>query len=269
MVNKVLFSAALADALFMGSGILELTFSLVVQKDMNSDPSDGRQALRNVVYQRMPLNAGIVNAGFILAAFVATIPGLLMQSTRGWVKLAGYLVTFCAVFTMCVGVYLWVMTMRIGQDFFSVYMDLEPEVQGLIQTSVCALTPLERQLKRICWRGNTDDDYLQFECCGYFNSTSPAFVTNPTCPSPAAATLLRGCQKSIANFANLLLDEIFTALFGVVGKSGVFSVLGFQRYADHHHPGVDAFFVLALACLSKDRKDREWYRRVDRKKSYW
>ncbi|KAL6858078.1 hypothetical protein ACO1O0_005528 [Amphichorda felina] len=223
MVNKVLFSAALADALFMGSGILELTFSLVVQKDMNSDPSDGRQALRNVVYQRMPLNAGIVNAGFILAAFVATIPGLLMQSTRGWVKLAGYLVTFCAVFTMCVGVYLWVMTMRIGQDFFSVYMDLEPEVQGLIQTS--------------------------FECCGYFNSTSPAFVTNPTCPSPAAATLLRGCQKSIANFANLLLDEIFTALFGVVG--------------------VDAFFVLALACLSKDRKDREWYRRVDRKKSYW
>lgn len=67
---------------------------------------------------------------------------------------------------------------------------------------------------------------LQFKCCGYFNSTSSAFVTNPTCPSPAAAALLRGCQTSISSFANLLLNNIFTAVFGVVGKLGVFSVLG-------------------------------------------
>lgn len=142
MVNKILLATALADALFLGSGILELTFSLVVQNDMNNNPSDGRQAVRNLVYQRLPLAAGIANAGFVLAAFVATLPGLLMQSTRGWLKLAGYFVTFCAVFTMCVGVYMWVMTLRIGKDFSAVYSELEPEVQDLIQTSVSAWSSL-------------------------------------------------------------------------------------------------------------------------------
>lgn len=138
MVNKILLAAVLVDMLFLGCGILELTFSLVAQKSMNSTPSEGREVLRNLIYQRLPLTAGIANAGFILAAFAVTVPALLMQSTRGWLKFAGYLVTFCAVFTMCLGVYLWIMTMRIGQDFFPVYMDLEPEVQELIQTSVRA-----------------------------------------------------------------------------------------------------------------------------------
>ncbi|KFH46552.1 hypothetical protein ACRE_025860 [Hapsidospora chrysogenum ATCC 11550] len=223
MVNKVLIAAAAADALFLASGILELTFSVIVKNDMVNDPSDGRDAIRHLIYERMPLTAGIVNAGFILAAFLATLPGLLMPTTRGWLKFAGYFVTFCTIFTMCVGVYLWIMTLRIGEDFFEVYMDLDADVQALVQTT--------------------------FECCGYKSSTSPAFITNPTCPSPAAAALLPGCQAAVSNFANVLLDQIFTAVFGVVG--------------------IDVVFILAIACLSKDRKEREWYRRVDQKRSFW
>lgn len=93
-------------------------------------------------------------------------------------------------------------------------------------------------------------------------------MTNDVCPSPAAAALLRGCQTAVANFGNVELDDIFTALFGVVGKSC------------REHPlhmvqvlttviGVDVVFIMAIACLHKDRKEREWYRRVDQKKSYW
>lgn len=50
----------------------------------------------------------------------------------------------------------------------------------------------------------------------------PAFVTNPTCPSPAAAALLRGCKTAISAFGNTEIDQIFTAVFGVVGKDGPF-----------------------------------------------
>lgn len=60
--------------------------------------------------------------------------------------------------------------------------------------------------------------YLQFDCCGYFNSSSPAFITDSVCPSPAAAQLLRGCATSVSSYSNVFLDNIFTALFGMVGK---------------------------------------------------
>lgn len=60
---------------------------------------------------------------------------------------------------------------------------------------------------------------FQFQCCGYLNSTSPAFVTDSVCPSPAAATLLRGCSTSMSSFANAFINDLFTAVFGMVGTS--------------------------------------------------
>ena len=86
---------------------------------------------------------------------------------------------------------------------------------------------------------------IQFSCCGYFNSSSPAFVTNPMCPSPAAAALMRGCATPITSFANIFIDDIFTAVFGMVG--------------------IDAVFIMATACLLKERKERERFRHIDEK----
>lgn len=139
MPSKLLIAVIVADALVLGSGILELVFAIIVKNRMNSAPSDGRDATRELVYQRLPLTAGMVNAGFILATFVMTIPGLLMPSARGWLKVSGYLVTFCAVFTLILGLDLWIMTLKIGENFTSVYMELESDVQGMIQSSVRVL----------------------------------------------------------------------------------------------------------------------------------
>lgn len=85
----------------------------------------------------------------------------------------------------------------------------------------------------------------QFACCGYLNSTSPAFVTDATCTSPAAAALMRGCAAPIASFANVFVDDIFTAVFGMAG--------------------IDAVLLLATACLLKDRKERARFRYIDSK----
>ncbi|KAH7158102.1 hypothetical protein B0J13DRAFT_188617 [Dactylonectria estremocensis] len=221
MANKVFLATVAADGLFLAAGILELVFSLVVRSQMNDVPTDGEQATRNLLYQRFPLTAGIVNAAFILLTFVATLPGLFMPA-RGILKVGGYMVTFCGIFTMCVGVFLWVMTLRIREEFQDIYVAQEPSVQGLIQIS--------------------------FECCGYLNSTVPAFVTDSTCPSPAAAALMRGCATAISSFSNIHIDGIFTVVFGLVG--------------------IDAVFVLCIACLLKERKERERYRHIDEKSGY-
>lgn len=96
-------------------------------------------------------------------------------------------------------------------------------------------------------RNDSEADYQtsQFACCGYFNSTSPAFVTDTTCTSPAAAALMRGCAAPIASFANVFVDDIFTAAFGMAG--------------------IDAALLLATACLLKERKEQARFRYIDQK----
>jgi hypothetical protein len=59
---------------------------------------------------------------------------------------------------------------------------------------------------------------------------------------------MRGCAGPISGFANVFLDNIFTALFGVVG--------------------FDVVFIMATACLLKDRKERERFQHIDEKHGF-
>jgi hypothetical protein len=136
MVNKVLLTTAFFNVLVLASGVLILTTSLVIRSQMNRTTTDGPSALRNLIFVRLPLDAGIANGVFILITSVLSLPGILMQSTRGWLKLTGYMVTVCGLFTMCLGVYLWIMTLKIGEGFQQVYEELEPDIQSLIQSDV-------------------------------------------------------------------------------------------------------------------------------------
>lgn len=221
MVNKILLATAVADILFLITGAAQLAFALIVKNVMNEESVEGMQAARNLLYQRFPLQAGIINAIIIFVTFVITLPGLITPA-RSWLKLSGILITVCGLFTLCIGIFLWILTLRTKEDFLAIWIAQPPAVQDLMQTA--------------------------FECCGYFNSTSPAFVTNPSCPSPAAAALMRGCSAPVGSFANIFIDDVFTAVFGMVG--------------------VDALLILCIACLLKDRKERERYRHIDEKTGY-
>ncbi|POR32560.1 Uncharacterized protein TPAR_07236, partial [Tolypocladium paradoxum] len=221
MANKILLVALAAHVVFFATGGLVLGFSVVARSRMDNAPKDGQDAVRHLLFKNFPFTAGIVNAAFILAAFVFTLPGLI-SPVRGWLKVGGYMITFCGLFTLCVGVHLWVMTLRVQESFFPTFLAQDPAVHQMIQKS--------------------------FGCCGYFNHTTPAFVTDATCPSPAAAALTRGCATAISGFSNVFIDRLFTAVFGMVG--------------------VDTVLILAIACLLKDRKERERYRDIDEKTGY-
>ncbi|KAI1755731.1 tetraspanin [Xylaria castorea] len=218
MVNKVLAAFVGIDVLFAATGALILGFSVIVKNTCFDPPNDGNMAARDLLYQQFPFSAGIGNGIFTFIAFACTLPALATNS-RSWLKAAVFLVVVDAIFTLVIGLQLWILTLRIKDTFSNIWLAQNPDVQGLMQVA--------------------------FNCCGYFNSTSPAFHTDSTCPSPATAALMTGCATPLSRFSNTFVDNIFTALFGVVG--------------------VDAILVVAAACLLKKRKEMERYRHIDEK----
>lgn len=152
--------------------------------------------------------------------------------------MGGWMTTVCGIFSLIIGLYLWILTLKTKEDFAPLYFRQSSEIQQLMQSAVCYPTsiPLHKTVLT---------NKLQFQCCGYFNSTSPAFITDDICSSPAAAALMRPCATPITSFANVLVDNIFTAVFGMVG--------------------IDAVLIMATACLLKERKERERFRHIDEK----
>ncbi|RYP68300.1 hypothetical protein DL770_008463 [Monosporascus sp. CRB-9-2] len=219
MVNKVLAAFLVTDGLFVAMGAIMLGFCAIVRNGAFNDPTEGREAARNLLYQSFPFNAGITNAIITFIAFILTLPGLATGS-RSWLKAAGYLIAVDAIFTMSVGLNLWITTLRMRANFENIWRAQPSGVQDLMQTA--------------------------FECCGYLNSTSPAFVTNEQCPSPAAAALERGCVAPLVSFGSTFVDNIFTAVFGMVG--------------------IQVLLIIAIAALLKDWKERERYRHIDEKR---
>lgn len=136
MANRILLATILANLLFLGSGILMLVFSLLLRTKQTSNPTNGEDAILHLIFQRFPLVSGIINAVLIIVTFVLTLPGLLQSTSRGWLKLSSYLVVFCGLYTMILGLYIWIMTLKTGEDFANIYIDQPWEVQAMVQTSV-------------------------------------------------------------------------------------------------------------------------------------
>ncbi|GAO14531.1 hypothetical protein UVI_02032420 [Ustilaginoidea virens] len=135
MTTKVFAATLGLNVLFLATGCLQLAFSLVAQSRMDSEPPDGRKALRNLLYQKLPLTAAVVNGALVLATFVFTLLGLVTPR-KGALKMGAFLVILCGLFTLGLGAHLWIMTLRLRDAFFPTYLDLDPAVQSLIQQSV-------------------------------------------------------------------------------------------------------------------------------------
>ncbi|RFU32502.1 hypothetical protein B7463_g3836, partial [Scytalidium lignicola] len=218
MKDKILLTFGVTEFLFLAAGGLLLIFSLITQTEMHRAPTESN-IVSNLLLQVCPLTAGVVNAVFIFVTFLVAIPALMMPMTRGWLILHGYMVVFCALFTLILGLRIWFETLKTRANLSHIWNDQSTTVQSLLQESL--------------------------SCCGFFNSTSPPFVVDSTCPSAAFAATMRGCVTPFNTMANNYLDLIFTGAFGIVG--------------------VDVAMVLATAMLIKDRKEKERYRHIDEK----
>lgn len=60
MVNKVLGAYVAADFLFVATGAILVGFSVIVQNFMFETPTEGGQAVRNLLYQEFPLTGTLL-----------------------------------------------------------------------------------------------------------------------------------------------------------------------------------------------------------------
>jgi hypothetical protein len=88
----------------------------------------------------------------------------------------------------------------------------------------------------------------RFKCCGYTNATTPPFIPDNVCTNQLVAANLQGCVGPFSSFANDLLSKVFTADFAIVA--------------------VDVTLLLGIACLLKDRKEKERYALIDAKTGF-
>ncbi|ELR04547.1 phospholipid scramblase 1 [Pseudogymnoascus destructans] len=190
MANRVLLAFLAFDMLFLLSAALLIAFPMIM-KDRISQPPTQETVAENLLLERCPLTAAMVNAIIMFVTFLATIPALLMPTSRMWLKIHGYLVFICAMVSMAIGLVLWFDTLKTRTNLSTVWAAQAQEVQSLLQQ--------------------------KFKCCGYLSSSSPPFFQDSVCTNPLVAVQLSGCVGPFSSLANNFLDLIFTAAFGIVG----------------------------------------------------
>lgn len=58
MVNKIQLTFVAADVLFLATGAITLGFSLIARQNMTKDATNGREAVRHLIYQNFPFEGG-------------------------------------------------------------------------------------------------------------------------------------------------------------------------------------------------------------------
>ena len=111
-------------------------------------------------------------------------------TNRSFLKIHGYAVVFCAIFTLVVGLDIWFQTLNTRANLATVWGNQTTEMQSLLQQ--------------------------KFTCCGYWNATAPPFIPDNVCTNTLVAANLQGCMGPFSAFANSFNSKIFTADFGIV-----------------------------------------------------
>ena len=217
-MNKLMLAYLGVDFLFLLCGGLLLGFCLINQQQERTMPTTSNTPY-NVLLAQQPLTAGVVNAIVIFVIFLVSLPALAMPMNKGWLKLQGFLIIVCSFFTLVLGLVIWFTTLETRKNLSHVWGTQSPEVQSLLQQ--------------------------RFNCCGYTNSMEPPFITDNTCPNSLLASQKVGCVGPFSSFANVWLNLVFTAAFGIVG--------------------VDFLLGLCVVMVIKHRYELERYRHIDEK----
>lgn len=219
MPSGVNISFLVTEALFLGSGIMIAIATVLWMNEMKSAPTI-KSVARLVLISHFPMQALLANAILIFVTTLFSLPALLIPTSRTWLKVHSWLVVICAVFTLILGLNEWLQTLTTRASLLTIWGEQSHTVQSLLQQ--------------------------KFSCCGYTNSTSPPFIQDSVCTTPAVADAHEGCVGPFALYAENFLNLVFTAAFGVVG--------------------LDMALVLCLAMVIKRRKEILRYRRIDEKR---
>ena len=80
--------------------------------------------------------------------FLLSLPALFLPTNRGWLRAQGWLVVFCATFTLALGVTIWVETLQTRSALSVMWAREVPLKQSLLQQRV-SLAILHSTLARL------------------------------------------------------------------------------------------------------------------------
>lgn len=210
MPSKQLMAVwGLLDFLLLAAGGGIIAFSVILRAP---------DALRNLILTDLDLNFGLVLGIMYVATFVISVGAIIQQNhvTIGlailnWVLIAN------TVVTVLFGANLWFMTLQENANFGNVWKNTTPERRIAVQ------------------------DLLK--CCGFANNTiveSAGFCADP------AVTLNNGCDVKFVSFADNMLMNAFTTVYGFTA--------------------ILVMLFVASMCVIKKRQEQERFRRIDAKR---
>ncbi|KAI5809963.1 hypothetical protein DFH27DRAFT_589570 [Peziza echinospora] len=190
MPGGVSISFLVAELIFLGTGIL-ITVATVMWMNERKKDATTESVARLLLLADFPLSALLGNAAMIFVGTATALPAFAMPTSRGWLKIHAWFVTFAMIMTLVLGLNEWIQTLQTRAKLNTVWGAQNPATQSLLQK--------------------------EFNCCGYTNYTSPPFVVDLTCPNDVVAATKSGCINSFSTYAERWLNLVFTAAFGIVG----------------------------------------------------
>ncbi|KAI9755322.1 MAG: hypothetical protein M4579_004324 [Chaenotheca gracillima] len=187
--NKVRLSYLVADLLFLGTAGGLIGIAIMTKNNMARPPTPDSVA-ENLLLMSSPVLGALINAVLVLVAFFLSLPAIALSSTKIWLKIHGWAVLVCALFTLVLGLDIWFRTLQTRSNLSVLWGQQTDQTQSLLQQ--------------------------RFNCCGYLDAATPPFQKDTACPSVLVAAQKLGCVGAFSSFANGYLDLIFTACFGVV-----------------------------------------------------
>jgi hypothetical protein len=200
---------SLLDFLLLAAGGMIIAFSIILRAP---------DALRNLVLTDFDLNFGLVLGILYVATFVVSV-GAIIQQNHVTIGLAilNWVLIVNTVVTVIFGSNFWFMTLQENENFANVWNNTTPDRRIGVQ------------------------DLLQ--CCGFANNT--AIEPGGFCADPAV-TVNNGCQVKFVSFADTMLMDAFTTVYGFTA--------------------ILVMLFVASMCVIKKRQEQERFRRIDAKR---
>jgi hypothetical protein len=197
------------DFLMLAAGGALIAFSVILKAP---------DSLRSLVLTDFDLNFGLVVGVLYVATFIISIAAVIQRNhvTIG-LAILNWVLMVNTVVTVIFGGNLWFMTLQEEKNFGEVWN----------------ATTSERRI------GVQD----QLQCCGFANNT--AVEAGGFCADPNN-TLNNGCDLKFIAFADTMLMDAFTTVYGFTG--------------------ILVMLFVASMCVIKKRQEQERFRRIDAKR---
>ncbi|KAF3936924.1 hypothetical protein ABW19_dt0207211 [Dactylella cylindrospora] len=189
-MNKLLGFFIASNILFLISGVI-----LIVMGFLWLGHDDTALTVDNAPYVillwHLPCGAILANGIVVVITFVISIPAVLLPLSVNWLRLHGWMTVVCSMFSLVLGLIVWVDTLAERATMSEMWVDVGPSIQTLLQQ--------------------------KFQCCGYMSSTDPMFVNDSVCTNALVAAQTQPCVGPFTAYEDTFYNGVFTAAFGFVG----------------------------------------------------